>query len=443
MKYCVVCLFLLMASVFEMKAQVDPKFHIYLCFGQSNMEGGVPAESVDMEYVDPRFKVLATDATNENRTMGNWYTAYPRIVGLGGLCPLDYFGRSMVAALPADYKVGVVPVASGGVDIRAFFPDTGEDFIFYTENPKVAKYDCKLYERLINMARIAKQSGVIKGILMHQGEANDNETRDEWLGWVKYVYDRLISDLNLNAAEVPLLAGEVVGKAEGGAAYNHNEIIAKLPEVIPTAHVISSAGCPNGCPGDLHFSALGYRMLGKRYALKILELSGYPARKDANYQLHESLRKFYSATSLDSYGNINLEPGQTYGIPVVTAHFEDGHVENVTAEAVVNCTGNGVTVSGKTLKSVTGKRSLVMVSYTDFTGKTVSTTFYVNASNPINGDVNGDDVLDEKDLKAMINHIMGKPQEGNFDVNMANINKDDEVDVADVVCLINLMGLNQ
>ena len=266
MKYCVALLLFLTAVVFEMKAEVDPKFQIYLCFGQSNMEGGVPAENIDKEYVDPRFQLLATDATNENRAMGNWYPAYPNIVGLGGLCPIDYFGRSMVAALPADYKVGVVAVASGGVDIRAFFPETGSNYIEYKKNPKVAKYDSELYKRLVDMARIAQQSGVIKGILMHQGEANEGQ--EEWPEWVKFVYDRLISDLGLNAAEVPLLAGEVVGEAEGGLAYKHNAVIAKLPTVIPTAHVVSSAGCP----GDIHFSALGYRMLGKRYAIKMLEL---------------------------------------------------------------------------------------------------------------------------------------------------------------------------
>lgn len=215
MKYCV-ALILFMTTVFEMKAEVDPKFQIYLCFGQSNMEGGVPAESIDMEYVDPRFQVLATDATNENRAMGNWYPAYPNIVGLGGLCPIDYFGRSMVAALPADYKVGVVAVASGGVDIRAFFPETGSNYIEYKKNPKVAKYDSELYKRLVDMARIAQQSGVIKGILMHQGEANDNETRVEWPEWVKFVYDRLISDLGLNAAEVPLLAEKSSEKRKVG-----------------------------------------------------------------------------------------------------------------------------------------------------------------------------------------------------------------------------------
>ena len=404
MKYCVALFLFMTASVFEMKAEVDPKFHIYLCFGQSNMEGGVPAEGVDMEYVDPRFQVLATDATNANRTMGNWYPAYPCIVGFGGLCPIDYFGRSMVAALPADYRVGVVAVAAGGLDIRAFFPDTGEDYIIYKENPKVAKYDCKLYERLVDMAKIAQQSGVIKGILMHQGEAN--EGLEEWLKWVKYVYDRLISDLGLNAAEVPLLAGEVVGEAEGGTAYKHNTIIAKLPDVIPTAHVISSTGCP----GDIHFSAPGYRILGKHYAIKMLELLGYPAHKDANYQLHESLRKFYKATSLESYEDIILQPDETFSIPV-TAYFEDGHSEDVTAQAVVTKIGTGLSVNGNEIKAATSERALVTVSYTDFTGETLSKSFYVNKSgsplgmitDEVNLILSGDNSVNVADIVRIIN----------------------------------------
>ena len=401
MKYCVALFLFMTASVFEMKAQVDPKFHIYLCFGQSNMEGGVPAESIDMEYVDPRFKLLATDSINVNRTMGNWYTAYPCIVSLGGLCPIDYFGRSMVAALPADYKVGVVAVASGGVNIKVFFPVTGEALLIYKEAPKVAKYDCKLYERLVDMARIAQQSGVIKGILMHQGEANDGD--EDWPEWVKYVYDSLIADLNLKASEVPLLVGEL---AEDGPHYKHNEVIAKVPSVIPTAHVVSSAGCPGG----LHFDAIGYRILGKRYAIKMLELLGYPAHKDANYQLHESLRKFYKATSIDSYEDIDLEPDSTYNIRV-TAHFEDGHQENVAAEAVVTKIGTGLTVNGNVIKAATREKSLVTVSYTDFTGQTLRQTFYVNKSGSSSGMItdvvnrimSGDSTVNAVDIVHIIN----------------------------------------
>ena len=52
-----------------------------------------------------------------------------------------------------------------------------------------------------------------------------------------------------------------------------NKIIGELPKTIPTAHVISSAGCA-GLPDRLHFTPAGYRELGKRYGEKMLALLG-------------------------------------------------------------------------------------------------------------------------------------------------------------------------
>lgn len=406
MRCCFAFLLVMMCSVFDGKAEVDPKFQIYLCFGQSNMEGGVPAEGVDLEYVDPRFQVLATDAANESRKMGEWYTAYPNIVGLGGLCPIDYFGRTMVAALPADYKVGVVAVASGGVDIRSFFPDTGEKYIIYKEDPKVAKYDCKLYKRLVDMAKKAQQRGVIKGILLHQGEANHGDV--QWLQWVKTIYERLLVDLGLKADEVPLLVGEVVNETEGGQCADHNQVIAQLPTVIPTAHVISSVDCPADAVG-LHFSALGYRIMGRRYATKMLELLGYPAKKDAAYTLPENLRRFYKVTGITSYSDIDLPQGSSFTIPV-TVTFEDGHQENLPAEAVVTKIGTGLDVDGTMLKGVTSDRTKVTVNYTDFTGATVSSSFYANRlgspngmiSDVVNRIMSGDNTVDAADIVRII-----------------------------------------
>lgn len=48
--------------------------------------------------------------------------------------------------------------------------------------------------------------------------------------------------------------------------------------------------------------------------------------------------------------------------------------------------------------------------------------------------------MDENDLNAIINHIMGNPQEGSFDVNMADVNKDGDVNAADVVFLAKMLG---
>ena len=69
-----ICLVLFSASA---KAQ-DPNFYIFLCLGQSNMEGypGIPDEHKGP--VDPRFQVLAAvDFPELKREKGNWYTATP------------------------------------------------------------------------------------------------------------------------------------------------------------------------------------------------------------------------------------------------------------------------------------------------------------------------------------------------------------------------------
>jgi hypothetical protein len=83
-------------------ADPDPNFYVFLCFGQSNMEGFPGIEEQDKGVVDDRFQVLATvDFPNMGRTKGKWYRAVsPLCRGNTGLCPADYFGRTLVANLP-------------------------------------------------------------------------------------------------------------------------------------------------------------------------------------------------------------------------------------------------------------------------------------------------------------------------------------------------------
>lgn len=49
----------------------DTNFWIFLCFGQSNMEGFPGIEAMDREPADPRFRVLAAvDFPKLERTKG-------------------------------------------------------------------------------------------------------------------------------------------------------------------------------------------------------------------------------------------------------------------------------------------------------------------------------------------------------------------------------------
>jgi len=268
--FLVVIFFALITSAI---AAPDPDFYIFLCFGQSNMDGAGVIEQQDLT-VDERFQFLATiDDPERDRNKGQWYPAVPPLCRpTGGLGPADYFGRTLAANLPQNVRVGVVNVAVPGCKIELFEKDTYQAYV-ETAPPWMINfindYDGNPYQYLVDMANIAQQDGVIKGILLHQGESNTND--EDWPAKVKGVYDNLVKDLSLESSEVPLLAGETVNADQQGVCADMNKIIAELPQTLDNAYIISSAGCPH--KGDrLHFSSAGYREFGRRYAMQMLSL---------------------------------------------------------------------------------------------------------------------------------------------------------------------------
>ncbi len=261
----------------ENKKAPDKHFYVFLCFGQSNMEGFPGVEAQDKGPVDARLQVLAAvDFPGMGRTNGHWYPAVPPLCRPGaGLCPADYFGRTMVSNLPPNIKVGIVNVSVAGCKIELFEKTNYESYAS-TAAPWmkniIRAYGGNPYQHLVDMAKLAQKDGVIKGILLHQGESNNGDK--EWPNKLNGVYKNLLNDLNLKAENVPLIVGELVPADQHGACAGMNRIIDGLPKTIPTAHVVSSAGCP-GRPDHLHFTPAGYRELGARYARTTLPLLGY------------------------------------------------------------------------------------------------------------------------------------------------------------------------
>ncbi len=230
-------LFLVASSLFATAnafADPDPNFYVFLCFGQSNMDGAGRIEQED-RIVDERFQVLSTmDMPNLERKKGKWYPAVPSLCRpRGGLGPADYFGRTMVAELPTDVKVGVINVAVPGCRIELFEKDTFRTYAATAPtwmHGFINEYNGNPYQTLVDMGKLAQKGGVIKGILLHQGESNPND--QQWPNTVKGIYDNLIKDLHLNAEDVPLLAGETVHADQQGVCAGMNSIITKLPETL-------------------------------------------------------------------------------------------------------------------------------------------------------------------------------------------------------------------
>ena len=259
----------------------DPNFYIFLCFGQSNMEGAARPEAQDIASPGPRFLLMpAVDFPEKGRKMGEWCEASaPLCRPNTGLTPADWFGRTLVESLPENIKIGVIHVAIGGIDIKGFLPDSIQSYIKRAPNwmkGMLEAYDNNPYQRLVTLAKKAQKDGVIKGILMHQGETNTGDPK--WAGMVQQVYDNLCGDLQLKPEEVNLYAGNIVQANGEGVCIGCKKQIDELPKTLHTAQVISSDGCTNG-PDKLHFDAAGYRELGCRYGEAVARHLGFEPKR--------------------------------------------------------------------------------------------------------------------------------------------------------------------
>ncbi|MDR1302518.1 MAG: sialate O-acetylesterase [Treponema sp.] len=296
-------------------------FHIYLAFGQSNMVGYIGPtigkdgnSGADTTWVGengydtpPANFVVMAAANDDNlpygRQKGQWYQAVPPLNRAGnGINPADFLGRTIAEAV-ADkgIKVGVIVVAVDGVQINMFSPDVdgfknyitsradqvwerqqGHAYVDPSVEFPIPTADFVTedypYKRLVDLAKKAQEEGVIKGIIMHQGESGVQEGTGPYHEYVRKVYNSLCTDLGLEAGKVPFLAGEPVREDSLNldAIRSIPEAFADIPN---TAFVISSEGLTGWEPGNqedgnrrIHFSFAGYEELGKRYGQKMLEL---------------------------------------------------------------------------------------------------------------------------------------------------------------------------
>ena len=212
----------------QVNAAPDPNFHIYLAFGQSNMEGQGDIGQQD-KSVDDRFQVLwaSDNGSCSGKSKGKWSTAVPPLAHCQGakLGPTDYFGRTMVEKTDPQIKVGVIVVAVAGCSIQLFDKNNYANYARSQQSwmtQRINDYGGNPYGRLIEMAKKAQEDGVIKGIIFHQGETDAGD--GNWPSKVKGVYDNIIKDLGLGN-DIPFLAGEVL---RSGSSKGANNNIAKL-----------------------------------------------------------------------------------------------------------------------------------------------------------------------------------------------------------------------
>jgi hypothetical protein len=367
----------LAVSVF---AAPDPNFHIYLAFGQSNMEGQGTIESQD-KTVDPRFQMLSTIDNFNGRALGTWNDAIPPLANKhGGLGPTDYFGRTLVEKLDPQIKVGVVVVAIAGCSIVAF--DSPIDKSYLNQQADwfkdiVKDYGDDPYKRLVDMAKKAKEDGVIKGIIFHQGETDEGDS--DWPNKVKKVYDRLVSDIGLDE-DIPFFAGEVPYE---GSSKGTNNNIRKLPNQSKNFYLVSAEGLNDLDFMRIHFSSQGYRDFGKRYAEKVMEVLGdklnpvttTPSSSSVEESSSSAVSPESSASTMPSSSSSEVGPASsTIAIDIVTG------VSSRIGKAVVNAGRVTVPVRLNGGKAVAKVYSMLGKEVLDFSHAYDGTSLGFNAS---------------------------------------------------------------
>ena len=339
-------------------AAPDPNFHIYLAFGQSNMEGQGSIESQD-KTVDPRFQMLSTIDNFKGRKLGTWNDAIPPLANNhGGLGPTDYFGRTLVEKLDPQIKVGVVVVAIAGCSIVAFDSPLDQGYMSTQAGwfkDIVNDYGGDPYQRLVDMAKKAKEDGVIKGIIFHQGETDEGDS--DWPNKVKKVYDRLVRDIGLDE-DIPFFAGEVPHE---GSSKGTNNNIRKLPQQSKNFYIVSAEGLNDLDMMRIHFSSQGYRDFGKRYAEKVIEVLGDKLNPVSTAPSSSSVEESSSSVAAPESSSSEVGPASsTIAIDIVTG------VSSRIGKAVVNAGQVSVPVKAIGTKVVAKVYSMLGKEILDF-----------------------------------------------------------------------------
>ncbi|QNL51914.1 glycosyl hydrolase 115 family protein [Olivibacter sp. SDN3] len=231
---------------------IDTNFHVYLLVGQSNMAGRGKLDSAS-KIIDSAILTLDSN--------GMWVHAMDPIhfdKSAAGVGPGISFAREMLAKeSDSGIRIGLIPCAVGGTSIDRWF--AGE------QDPVTKAFP---YDDAIRRANVAMRKGVLKGILWHQGEANNSKERAaEYPNKLVKLVHNFRRDLN---GDFPFVVGEI-GYFKSQRPIN--DVLNQSPTYIPHSAVVSAEGLKD--VGDrTHFDTPSARLLGKRYAEAMYKLIG-------------------------------------------------------------------------------------------------------------------------------------------------------------------------
>lgn len=220
-------------------------FHLYLLIGQSNMAGRGKMTPADKK---PTPGVLTMDAANQWRPAAHpLHFDKPSMAGVG--LGLDF--ATIMRAANEQVTIGLIPSAFGGTSLDQWAKGT------------------KLYDAAVARAAAGAKSGMLRGVLWHQGEA-DSTARLAPTYAARLT--QMIRDLrrDLHSPELPVVLGELGHfRQDKNASTNKiNRQLAQVAAEVPHVKLVSAADLQD--MGDqTHFDADSLREFGRRYAAQM------------------------------------------------------------------------------------------------------------------------------------------------------------------------------
>ena len=229
--------------------------HIFLLAGQSNMAGRGELSKIDRT---PHPRVFALNENDE------WVIATepihfdkPKVRGTG---PGLAFAKEIAKQNP-EIRIGLVPTAVGGSGIQT-----------WTAGGYHEKTGLYPWDDAVRRLGVAMQSGELKAILWHQGEADSSPERAP-------LYEARLHDLIRRFRDVasdeqlPFIIGQLGQFKEWSDGRQLvNAVHENVPAQIERTGFVSSDGLTDIGDGT-HFDAPSARELGRRYADAYADIS--------------------------------------------------------------------------------------------------------------------------------------------------------------------------
>ncbi len=233
----------------EMIPGIPPKENVwvFIMAGQSNMAGRGMVQPQDTIANERILTVNKAGSLIIAKEPLHFYE--PNLTGLD--CGLS-FAKRLLKNVPENISILIIPTAVGGSSISQWLGDS-------------VYRSVQLFSNFSAQVNNAKQFGIIKGILWHQGESDANEKNSpKYEERLATLITKFRTVVGIN--DLPVLIGELGSFSKSKEQFSLiNQTIHHYAFQNTNISVISTSDLKD--KGDsLHFNSAGQRTMGKRFA---------------------------------------------------------------------------------------------------------------------------------------------------------------------------------